>query len=588
MHFVALDQLKNILGIKLFESIGDFTNYLNGTIPEFHHRLNNRIDASHFSFDKDTLLDSDKRLINYLFRDAKKAEFKVLDGGFSGNVVLKAKAWDMFDHQQVPTVVKIGKRDLVSKERTSFERIEEILGNTAPRIVDFAEDNERGAIKYRYAAMLDEQVTSFQKMYATTNDFNKIADILETVFIKQLGRLYKAGKYEKLNLLMYYDFSSKYADSVRKKVEALTGKIANEERILLNEKEIFNVCNFYEKTLDSLNEYQTNYHYKSYVHGDLNGANIIIDAQQNVWMIDFFHTHQGHILKDLIKFENDLLFIFTKITSDEEWKEGVNLIDLLLAVTDLSIPLEQNSTFKFEAFNKAFGTVKLLRTYYADLINLDKDPYQYHIAMLRYSMHTLSFDECNEYQKKLALYMGSKCCEKVTRYLFNSKKLRIDYLTSSDKKSKGEGLIGMTILPGRKDRDRILSDDLTTIKEANINTIICLLSETEFVEYGVPDLKQAYEEAGLEVHYLKIMDQSVPTTEKMDEALQWLDNLLSKKKKTLIHCVGGIGRTGTLVACYLKKYDGFSTREAMEAVRKSRSPRAIENELQEKFVNNYN
>ena len=122
----------------------------------------------------------------------------------------------------------------------------------------------------------------------------------------------------------------------------------------------------------------------------------------------------------------------------------------------------------------------------------------------------------------------------------------------------------------------------------NINTIICLLSETEFVEYGVPDLKQAYKEAGLEVHYLKIMDQSVPTTEKMDEALQWLDNLLSKKKKTLIHCVGGIGRTGTLVACYLKKYDGFSTREAMEAVRKSRSPRAIENELQEKFVNNYN
>ena len=589
MHFVALDQLKNILGLKIFESIGDFTSFLNGTIPEFQHRLNNRIDTSHFNFDKDSLLDSDKRLINYLFRDAKKAEFKVLDGGFSGNVVLKAKAWDMFDHQQVPTVVKIGKRDLVSRERTSFERIEEILGNTAPRIVDFAEDNERGAIKYRYAAMLDERVTSFQKMYATIDDFTKIADLLETVFVKQLGRLYKAGKYEKLNLLNYYDFSSKYASSVRKKVELLTGTKADKERLELVDTSIFNVCDFYEKTLDSLTEYQTNYHYKSYVHGDLNGANIIIDAQQNVWMIDFFHTHQGHILKDLIKFENDLLFIFTKITSEEEWKEGRKLIDLLLSVTDLSVPpdTEVNIVFDFPAFNKALKTIRQLRSYYADLINLDKDPYQYHIAMLRYSMHTLSFDECTEHQKKLALYMGSKCCEKVTRYLLNSRKLRIDYLSSLEKKLKGEGLIGMTILPGRKDRGRILSEDIKTIKEASIQNILCLLTETEFEEYGVSTLKKEYEKAGFKVKYVKITDQSVPSKELMNDTLNWLDETISLQKKILIHCVGGIGRTGTVVACYLKKYEGYTSEEAIELVRKNRSPRAVENEQQEKFINDY-
>ncbi len=589
MHFIALDQLKNILGVKIYESIGDFTNFLNGTIPELQHRLNSRIDTSHFSFDKDTLMDSDKRLINYLFRDAKKAEFKVLDGGFSGNVVLKAKAWDMLDHQQVPTVVKIGKRDLVSKERTSFERIEEILGNTAPRIVDFAEDAERGAIKYRYAAMLDEQVTSFQKLYATTDDFTKIAEVLDTVFLKQLGRLYKAGKYEKLNLLTYYDFSDKYASSVRKKVEALTGTTAREDRIELGDTTIFNVCHFYEKTLTSLNEYQTNYHYKAYVHGDLNGANIIIDAQKNVWMIDFFHTHQGHILKDLIKIENDLLFIFTKINSDEEWTDARILIDLILSVTDLSIPPdpEQRIVLKFPAFNKALQTLRQLRSYYAELINLDKDPYQYHIAMLRYSMHTLSFEECNDYQKKLALYMGSKCCEKVTRFLLNSRKLRIDYLSSTEKKVKGDGLIGMTILPGRKDRNRILSEDIKTIKEENIQTILCLLNETEYEEYGVPELKKEYEKAGLTVRYTKITDQSVPTVALMNETLVWLDKMLTDNKKVLIHCVGGIGRTGTVVACYLKKYNGFNSTEAMEMVRINRSPRAVENELQEKFVNDY-
>jgi protein-tyrosine phosphatase/nicotinamidase-related amidase len=588
MHFIALDQLKNILGLKIFESIADFTSFLNGTIPQYHHRLNNRIDTSHFIFDKDSLLDSDKKLISYLFRDAKKAEFKVLDGGFSGNVVLKAKAWDMYDHQQVPTVVKIGRRDLVSRERTSFERIEEILGNTAPRIVDFAEDSERGAIKYRYAAMLDEQVTSFQKLYANTEDTAKIYDILDTVFIKQLGRLYKAGKYEKMNLLNYYDFSSKYADSVRKKVEGLTKSEVKGETIKLENKDVYNVCNFYEKTLTTLDEYQTNYHYKAYVHGDLNGANIIIDAQKNVWMIDFFHTHQGHILKDLIKFENDLLFIFTRIDSAEEWKEATLLIDLIHSITDLSLIPDEKLVFKYPQFNKAFQTICQLRSYYGELIQLDKDPYQYHIAMLRYSMHTLSFDECNEYQKKLALYMGSKCCEKVSRYLLNSRKLRIDYLSSSEKEIKEAAFIGMTILPGRKDRSRVLGEDIKTIKEENIKNVLCLLSENEFEEYGVLNLKEEYKKAGLNVHYTKIVDQSVPTNNLMSDTLQWLDGMLSKKEKTLIHCVGGIGRTGTVVACYLKKYSGLTTNEAIETVRKSRSPRAVENELQEKFVNDYN
>jgi hypothetical protein len=54
--------------------------------------------------------------------------FYCLDGGFSGNVVLRAKSIDNLGHNQVPTVIKIGARDLIAKERSSFERIEEVLG----------------------------------------------------------------------------------------------------------------------------------------------------------------------------------------------------------------------------------------------------------------------------------------------------------------------------------------------------------------------------------------------------------------------------------------------------------------------------
>jgi protein-tyrosine phosphatase len=586
MHFIAIDQMKNILGLQVYESIGDFTNFLNGTMPKLEQRMHSIVDAHNFRFDHDTLSASDKKLLSYLYRDAKEGDFKVMDGGFSGNVVLKAKAMDNFGHWQVPTVVKMGQRDLISKERTAFERIQEILGNSAPSIVDFAEDYERGAIKYRYAAMLDEKVTSLQKLYASSEDLKRIFNVLDIVFDKQLGRLYKAARMEKINLLHYYEFLPKYAGSVRSKVESITGEKAEGDTIHVEGVTVFNVCNFYEKDLGKLDEYLSNSHYISYVHGDLNGANVIIDAQENVWIIDFFHTQPGHVLKDLIKMENDLLFIFTKINSSEELKEGMKLIDLLHEVTDLAeFPeLDDKANFKFPQFEKALKTLRKLRSFYPPLINLDKDPYQYFIAMMRYNMHTLSFDECNEWQKKLALYSGAKCCAKVREYLLNFKKLRIFYLHSSATKIKGDNLIGLTILPGRKDRNRNIEEDLNTIKSENINNIICLVSEDEFTEYGIPDLRKQYENKGFNVKYGSIKDQGVPTPEAAKEILEWMDERINKKEKVLVHCVGGLGRTGTVAACYLKKYSGLNGKDAIEIVRECRSPRAVENDTQENFV----
>ena len=63
----------------------------------------------------------------------------------------------------------------------------------------------------------------------------------------------------------------------------------------------------------------------SYVHGDLNAANILVDAHDNVWVIDFFHAGRGHVLKDLAKFENDLLYLLTPIDDDAQLREAISI-----------------------------------------------------------------------------------------------------------------------------------------------------------------------------------------------------------------------------------------------------------------------
>ncbi len=584
MHFIALDQLKNILGAQVFSSVGDFTQFLTGTMPQVAISVHSRLDTGHMDIHSEApVSETDRKILLYLYRDCSRAEFKSLDGGFSGNVVLRVRSVDVLGHAQVPTVVKIGKRDLIAEERSSFERIQEVLGNNAPSVVDFVELEDRGGIKYRYASMDAGRVRVFQDIYAETDDDARIADILGTVFAKQLGRLYEAATLEKIDLLKYYDFQARYAPGVRRRVEALLGApVPDQERIeLARGVEIYNVCRFYEQELPSLQEYHAASHYTAYIHGDLNGRNIIVDAQENVWLIDFFHTHKGHVIKDLLKFENDVLYIMTPIESEAELREALRLSQILIGVQDAGDPpeAELENQFSSPRIRKAFRTVRLLRSLYANLIQTDRVPYQMHVGLMRYAMHTLSFDESSELQRRWALYSGSLCAERILTYLRSTRTLRVDYLDVP-----GPGRIGLTILPGRKDRERSLEDDVTEISRQGITHVLSLITPDEYTQYGVQKLPEALSAAGIEARAFPILDQGIPAPEALGEQLAWMDEKVSAGGRLLVHCVGGLGRSGTVAAAFLKNKRGLRAEDAIARVREARGPRAIENSRQEDFV----
>ena len=585
-HFYALDSLHKLLGTTVFTSLSDFTFYLNNTAPSIDRRIKSNSFTNLIFEDNYIISQTDEKIIRYLFRDTKEVKLICLDGGFSGNVVLKAKAIDRMNHTQVPCVIKIGNRDPISKERISFEKIQEVLGNNSPNIVDFVELEDRGGIKYRYASMLDGKVTTFQKLYCSTFDIQKIKYFLDIVFKEQLGRLYEASGREKLNLLKYYDFQPKYSSAVRQRVSQILNYSPVSETLSIEGIEVYNVCNFYEKELDNLHENQNFLRYQSFIHGDLNGANIIIDAQENVWIIDFFHTHRGHILKDLIKLENDILYIFTKYNNRDSLKEGFTLINSLLEVQDLAIPPDPSVRAKFTdpEILRAFDTISHLRGYYSNLIHTDRDPYQYRVSALRYAMHTLSFDESDNQQKKLALYAGCLFSSSILKSLKSPPHLRIDFIESPDKKRN----IGLTILPGRKDRKRDLNEDIKTIQSEGISAVLCLISRDEMHEYGLENLLEEYQRSGLEVYHLPILDQGVCSVEDANTTLKWMRSFLQREEKVLIHCVGGLGRSGTMASIYFKKYFGMDAKSAVELVRNHRSKRAVESKIQLEFIEKFN
>ena len=245
-------------------------------------------------------------------------------------------------------------------------------------------------------------------------------------------------------------------------------------------------------------------------------------------------------------------------------------------------PVEETN-LTHPGFIRTYETLRILRSYYPPLIEHDRDSLQLLIGQLRYSLHTLMFFESNSFHKLWALYNSGHISKKIAQRIQSGGKLRIDWI---DDEKVNKGAIGLTILPGRQDYSRSVEEDLKQLKKYEVSTIIPLITDDELGHYGVSDLLKKYDDYNFQVKRLPIMDQLVSSEEEMRQLISYIDEKLKNQEKIVLHCVGGLGRSGLVAASYLKS-KGRKAKESIESVRKVRGPRAVESKIQEEFVYNF-
>ena len=128
---------------------------------------------------------------------------------------------------------------------------------------------------------------------------------------------------------------------------------------------------------------------------------------------------------------------------------------------------------------------------------------------------------------------------------------------------KGSGMVG------RHDRD--FEKDMTALAEQGVDKVYGLMPKYELVEYKAEALLTETGSYGIEYVYCGWTDRSTPDNDDFWTCVKQALNDLKMGKRIVVHCRGGLGRTGTFAGTVLA-LAGWHMDSMIDALHEARAP----------------
>ena len=116
-------------------------------------------------------------------------------------------------------------------------------------------------------------------------------------------------------------------------------------------------------------------------------------------------------------------------------------------------------------------------------------------------------------------------------------------------------------------------DEVQWVKDQGVKSIVTIREEP---------LEDSWTK---DVNYLHVHsnDMGVPEFDDLVDTVDFIHTRIKNNEPVMVHCLAGMGRTGTILACYLIKYQEMSAEEAIQKVREER-PGSIQSFPQEEII----
>jgi len=146
----------------------------------------------------------------------------------------------------------------------------------------------------------------------------------------------------------------------------------------------------------------------------------------------------------------------------------------------------------------------------------------------------------------------------------------------------GDGSLSAMAMPDAA----ALESDLLALKNVGIDKILCLLEESESQHLGLQDQPVLTKNNGMEFQRFPITDYGVPDFLDLQILITELRKDLQDGKHVLVHCRGGVGRTGLICSCVMVT-TGLNVPDAISIVTDKRGTQVPETPAQIDMIIRY-
>jgi hypothetical protein len=128
--------------------------------------------------------------------------------------------------------------------------------------------------------------------------------------------------------------------------------------------------------------------YTATSHGDLNGDNFFVDQDNHTWMIDFFRTGNGHILRDFVALESVIKF---QLLEEENLKGLYELEKAIITPNSFADKLAPPDIPMSDAIAKAFTCIEHLRELAGKVVQPGQDIHEYYAGLFYHTLNLLRY-----------------------------------------------------------------------------------------------------------------------------------------------------------------------------------------------------
>ncbi len=393
-HFSALRHNFPSAGIEVFMSLDDAARFV-GIEPARFGEFSCRPCAIDPIEARQALGKQQRSIVEILCMHWTRTELRPLQGGFSGSLLFLADGWKN-EARTEPMVIKIDRFAQMRREIDGYQQVFDFFGKHIPTFGNPVAVGDYIGIAMELAAMEGRPETiqdSFDRAEGESEvrqfmgRMDKALELITDKLYRNTRTFTQVAPYRRFHL---------HTDQQLQWLRENVGHIASYrdtaagDRLRTDGERIEKILKLIASNQDAIESEVC------IAHGDLNLKNIICDEGDNIWFIDWTHCGRHPVEMDFAKLENDIKFVVSNQFDLDDLARLEKFEEYLLSQR---MPAEAGSLpdgLKFAKwdlrFRKILDTVRKIRETCFSLKG-DDDWLVYRTALLKYALHTLSFDK---------------------------------------------------------------------------------------------------------------------------------------------------------------------------------------------------